>query len=149
MEANENIDLRVAMKTLERPAVLASRIQEKEPQEQKTYAFPAGMTNEEGAELLLAISKATALEDQAYAKISERVKAKEEATTVRSGEVIDLLEKTYTFLHDHWGEIAWLIEVLDRRKVFDKLKGKSKNLKAIIGAILEEEDDEEKDIKPE
>jgi hypothetical protein len=74
------------------------------------------------------------------------VKTKEKETTVRSVEVVELLGKTYTFLHEHWGEIALLIEVLDRRKVFDKLKEKSKNLKAILGAILEEdEDDEEKE----
>jgi hypothetical protein len=70
MEAHDNIDLKVALITLQRPAVLAGRIQKNEPLAEKKYDFPAGMTNEEGAELLLAISKASALEDEAFAKLS-------------------------------------------------------------------------------
>jgi len=39
--------------------------------------------------------------------------------------------------------------VLDRRNAFDKLKEKSKNWKAIFGTILEEDEEDESEEKPE
>lgn len=143
MKELEKSKLQAAITTLKRPDLLSKRLQQGKPIKERNYSFPAGMTKEEGAELMIALATVTAVEDEVFGALYERARIQEENRTVRSGEAIDLIGQAYQFLHDHWGEIAFFIEVLDRRKAFDKLKEKSKNWKAIFGTILEEEEDKE------
>ncbi|WP_020570499.1 hypothetical protein [Neolewinella persica] len=151
MKELENSKLKAAITTLQRPDLLSKRLLQGEPIKERTYSFPAGMTKEEGAELMIAIATVTAVEDEAFGALYERARIQEKQRTVRSGETIEIIGQAYQFLHDHWGEIAFFVEVLDRRKAFDKLKEKSKNWKAIFGTILEEEEDkeDESEEKPE
>lgn len=142
MKELEISKLKAAITTLQRPDLLSNRLMEGEPIKERTYSFPDGMTKEEAAEVMIAIATVTAVEDEAFGALYERARIQEKRT-VRSGEAVDLIGQAYQFLHDHWGEIAFFIEVLDRRKAFDKWKEKSKNWKAIFGTILEEEKDKE------
>jgi hypothetical protein len=102
-------------------------------------ALPANP--EDNAALFLLIANGVGEEDATFAELLERTVQIEDSTTRSTPEILDLLNEVYSFAKDHWGEVAFLIEVLDRRKVFDRLKKKSKNLKAIIETVLEEDEE--------
>lgn len=133
----ENNNIKSALEILQRPSAVRTLLTDSSP----TYVgnYPAdSLSKDLSAELTVAIAEAVADENDQFAILYQTVKTKNSQVNRDLNTVIDIAGQTLEFLKENWGEIYFMLEVLNRKGKFEALKRK-KAFKEFFETLFEEE----------
>lgn len=140
----ENIDIRakLALDFVKRTDVYAEKVGVEEIDKVAVIGIPKEVTLDVSKEFLVLLVESAntqKLKELYEIKLSEGIR--EGNRRITTTDVLEIAKLTYNFLSSHWGEITFILAMLERTGKLDKLK-KSKRIKTILDTLFDKEKDE-------